>query len=83
MFQNTPNPFTAETVIEFEISEQMQTAFMLIFDMQGTLKKTIPLSQKGKGQITINGKELTPGMYLYSLIVNEQEVDTKRMILME
>jgi len=33
------------------------------------------------GEITIAGNDLTPGMYLYSLFVDGNEIDTKRMIL--
>ena len=33
------------------------------------------------GKLTLNGSELEAGMYLYSLIVNGEEVSTKRMIL--
>lgn len=49
--------------------------------MSEILKKSIPVSQKGKGQIIIEGFDLMAGMYLYSLIVDEVEIDTKRMIL--
>ena len=31
--------------------------------------------------IGINGYELQPGLYLYSLVIDGQEIDTKRMIL--
>lgn len=82
LYQNRPNPFSEKTTIEFEISSSFRSASILIFDMQGTLKKTIPINQNGKGAITINGFELTAGMYLYSLIVDDKEIDTKRMILM-
>jgi hypothetical protein len=81
LFQNKPNPFSENTTIEFEIFECFTQAFIMIFDMQGSLKKSIPISQNGKGQIVINGRELTAGMYLYSLIVEGKEIDTKRMIL--
>ena len=33
------------------------------------------------GEIIIKGSELKPGMYFYSLIEDDREVDTKRMIL--
>ena len=50
--------------------------------MQGILVKSYNLSTfKGKGKLTINGYELTPGMYFYSLIVNNKEIGTKKMIL--
>lgn len=82
LFQNRPNPFSEKTTIEFNILEKFRSASIMIFDMQGSLKKTILISQNGKGQITVNGFELTAGMYLYSLIIDDKEIDTKRMILM-
>jgi hypothetical protein len=30
---------------------------------------------------TINGNSFEPGMYLYALVIDGKEVDTKRMIL--
>ena len=59
----------------------MTSASIMIFDMQGLLKRTILISEPGKREVTINGHELTAGMYLYSLVVDDQEIDTKRMIL--
>ena len=32
---------------------------------------------------TINGSELQPGLYIYTLVADGKEVDTKRMILTE
>lgn len=78
--QNRPNPFQKETVIDYNIVEN-GTAAILIFDMNGKLLKTIPVKIPGKGSITINGGDFQPGMYHYSLIVNDTEIDTKRMIL--
>lgn len=83
LFQNRPNPFSEKTIIEFEIVENFDNASIMIFDMQGTLKKTVPIFGVGKGQIIVNGKEFLAGMYMYSLIINGNEIDTKRMILME
>ncbi len=81
LFQNQPNPFTEKTDIEFEITEKYSTALIMIFDMQGTLKKTIPITGNTNGQIIVNGYELVAGMYMYSLIIDGKEIDTKRMIL--
>jgi len=39
------------------------------------------LNGNGKQPITISGNSLEPGMYLYALVVDGNEVDTKRMIL--
>ena len=82
LFQNRPNPFSEKTIIEFEIIESFNIASILIFDMQGIFKKSFPITQNGKGQITIRGFELVAGMYLYSLIVDNKEINTKHMILL-
>ena len=48
--------------------------------MQGKLLKKYPVSSDSDS-LTINGYELGEGMFLYTLMVNGQEIDTKRMIL--
>lgn len=83
LFQNTPNPFSDKTAIRYSIQEnEFRAGALLIFDMNGTLLKQIPIYSAGEGQVMINGNELKAGMYIYSLIVNQKEVDTKRMILL-
>jgi hypothetical protein len=83
LFQNDPNPFNQTTVIKCYIPERSQSASLLIFDMNGTLKKTIPIGQKLQVSLTINGREFVAGMYLYSLIIDGNEIATKKMILTE
>ncbi len=51
--------------------------------MQGELIKSYTNLIAGKQSVQINGSDLKPGMYLYSLISNGNEIDTKRMILSE
>ena len=78
LYQNAPNPFTERTEIKFEMPENSKNAFIYIFNMQGELVKQISISSM-QGSILLNGSELTAGMYLYSLIVDGKEIDTKKM----
>ncbi|MBX2977931.1 MAG: tail fiber domain-containing protein [Flavobacteriales bacterium] len=82
LFQNRPNPFRHETVIEYELpnSESLQSSIM-VFNMNGQLKATFPVKGVGRGSIILNGNLLVPGLYLYSLVIEGVEIDTKRMIL--
>jgi hypothetical protein len=48
--------------------------------MQGKMIRQMPVNAAMQS-VTINGSELQPGIYLYSLVVGGQEIDTKRMIL--
>lgn len=83
LFQNSPNPFKELTVIKYQIKENFNQASIVIFDMQGLLLKNIPLKNDLKGEVIIKGNDLKPGMYIYSLLVDNREVDTKRMILLD
>ncbi|MCW3070640.1 MAG: hypothetical protein JWO44_530 [Bacteroidetes bacterium] len=81
LYQNTPNPFNGETKIEYELSNTSKSASIAIFDLQGNFKKSYPLDLNKSGSIIILAGELTQGMYIYTLIIDHQEVDSKRMIL--
>jgi len=81
LFQNTPNPFNTSTEIKFEIPENSTSARLLIHDMQGAEIKSYSITSKGVGGIAIQGSELQAGMYMYTLLVNNIIVDSKRMIL--
>lgn len=81
LFQNIPNPFNQQTSIQYFIPTTAKSASIMVFDLQGKLIKTIGVSNYGNGEVTINGNELNPGMFVYSLIVDSNIVDTKRMIL--
>ncbi len=81
--QNRPNPFDSNTTINYFLPENINQAAILVFDMQGKQLKRIDLDQKGNGKVEIYGRELIAGMYLYALIADGKEIDTKRMILTE
>ena len=80
LYQNSPNPFTSQTVIRFSLPDNAQNAYIYVFDMQGKMVKQLPVNASMQS-VTINGYELQAGIYLYSLVVGGQEIDTKRMIL--
>lgn len=80
LYQNTPNPFKEQTTIRFSLADNAQSASICIFDMTGKMLKTLPVSS-GDTSVSLNGWELGEGMFLYTLIVNGKEIDTKRMII--
>ena len=80
LYQNAPNPFKEQTTIRFTLAEDTQSASICIFDMTGKMLKNLPVSS-GDSSVSIAGWELGEGMFLYTLIVNGKEIDTKRMII--
>lgn len=80
LYQNQPNPFNSQTAIRFSLPENVQDAAICIFDMTGKMLKKMPISS-GMESVSISGYELGEGIYLYSLVISGQEIDTKRMII--
>lgn len=80
LYQNTPNPAKEQTIIRYQLADNVKDAAICIFDMQGKLVKKLPVSS-GNDSVTINGYELGQGMFLYSLVINGQEIETKKMII--
>lgn len=83
LYQNTPNPFNQSTEIKYYLPGTATSAYLCFYDLQGKQLKQITLSGSGEGSQLINGSQFSPGIYLYALIVDGQEVDIKRMILTE
>jgi hypothetical protein len=81
LYQNTPNPFNTTTEIKYFLPEGSTNAYIYVFNLQGNLLLTYNLNDNGFGSVEINGSSLNAGMYVYSLVINGQEAETKRMIL--
>ena len=81
LYQNIPNPFTIGTEIKFFVPETVKQASLMIYDLNGREIRKIEINERNESSVKINGKELAAGMYIYSLIVDNTEIDSKRMIL--
>jgi hypothetical protein len=81
LYQNEPNPFSINTKIKYFLPKQVSQAQLLIFDMQGALIKTYHILSREQGNTIVTSGELNAGMYIYTLVADGIEVDSKRMIL--
>ena len=81
--QNIPNPGLRSTVIPVFIDGNESQGVVCFYDLTG--KQVFKKEVRGNGQqnVEISVDELSSGKYLYSLIVNGKEVDTKSMILLD
>lgn len=83
LFQNLPNPFTEATEIKYRIPENVQSAMLYIYNMNGKQIEAKMLHQRGDGKITLKGSSLEAGMYFYALVVDGKQIDVKRMMLIQ
>jgi len=82
LYQNNPNPFSENTEIKYYVPENANEAMICIYDLTGSQIVRFDLRDRGViSTLTVRGRELKAGMYIYSLIVDGREIDSKRMIL--
>lgn len=83
LMQNTPNPFNQATEIGYRLPKGTATAMIMLCDMNGKMLQTYPLPvNTTSGTLTIQAGSYTPGMYLYTLLVDGIQIDTKQMIIL-
>ena len=81
LLQNTPNPFNQLTEIGYYIPENVNSANIYIYDINGFQQRNISITERGKGATTLQASALQAGIYFYTLICDGKPVDTKQMIL--
>lgn len=81
VLQNSPNPFSTTTAINYQLPLNTKTASIHIFDIAGRVIQSIPLQNLNSGTVHFNTNEFNNGMYLYSLVVNDKIVMTNKMLV--
>jgi len=81
LMQNQPNPFHETTIIKYNLPGGAKNAQMQIVDMNGRVIKMVQLANTQDGQLIVKAGELDAGTYSYSLIVDGQILNTKKMVL--
>lgn len=82
MGQNVPNPFSASAIIRYTLPSKVTNAFIGVYSLQGTQVMRFD-RLNASNQVTINSNRLAPGMYIYSLVVEGQEVMSKKMVIVK
>jgi hypothetical protein len=83
LFQNTPNPFSENTVIPFNMKEKGQ-ASITIYDMNGKLiKEYSGIYEKGLHEINVSKYDLPLNGMLYYQMNTDGFTATKKMILLK
>ena len=84
--QNFPNPFNPSTNLEYGISKKGYVS-LKIYDVLGNEVTALINETKPAGnynyQFSTENYQLSSGIYFYSLSVNGELIDTKRMVLLK
>lgn len=64
LYQNNPNPFNIDTEIKYYLPETVNTAFIGIYNLNGSQIKQIIVNGRGYNSEILNRAELRPVIYL-------------------
>ena len=81
LYQNTPNPFSDETMIRFELPEEMAADLTLYDEVGRAIKHIFGDYAKGMNQISLTQLNLESGVYFYTLKAGSF-VATKTMVVL-
>lgn len=82
LFDCSPNPFNDKTIIKCIIPESTrEQSKIIICDLQGKQLKSVSLQTNCENQIEIDKTDLYSGIFIYTLVVGNKIIDSKRMIV--
>lgn len=79
--QNQPNPFNENTLVDYYIPPNVEQAHLQVTAFDGQVIGKVAIPKMGKGQVTIQSKNYPAGTYFYSLVLDGQVMETRRMVL--
>ena len=82
--QNYPNPFNPTTNIKFNV-ESYKVIKLIVYDILGKEVSTL-VNEKlkpGEYEVSFDGNSLSSGIYFYSMYVDGNLIDTKKMVFLK
>jgi hypothetical protein len=80
LLQNAPSHFHHVSTIHFQLPEDVLNASIKVHDSNGKSAASFP-DIRNRAHVTIEANSLTPGVYYYSLLINDKVCETKKLIL--
>jgi hypothetical protein len=75
-----PNPAVKSAVMEYTIKPTMQDAKITLQNVLGSIIDTYELSPD-ENKLTISTENLNPGVYFYTLTINDEGLATRKLIV--
>ncbi len=77
-----PNPITGTSTISYKLNNPGAASLLIIADLQGKLIKQIALPRNAKeGQLQVSKSDLPNGLYIFSLLNGNTEIQSTRVFV--
>jgi hypothetical protein len=79
--QNYPNPFSTaqETTIRYKAIDAVDAQLIVYSEKEKEVQSKQPIN--GVGKIILRGADLSPGVYVYVLIINGRRISKKTLVV--
>ncbi len=77
--QNVPNPFAERTTITYLIPANTKLAEIVFHNALGQQVKSVAIKETGAGSLNVFAADLSTGIYTYTLVIDGNVVDSKKM----
>ena len=81
LYQNQPNPYGKTTLIKYFIPQTATSAQLKVFSVTGQEVYSRELVVKGEGEVQFTRAFFAAGTYIYHLMVEGKDVDSKKLVL--
>lgn len=79
-FQISPNPVAHAARVDFNLPNWSANSKVVVYNMVGEVMTEVALT-KSQGAAQIDASELANGVYFYALVVNDQVLSTKKLVV--
>lgn len=78
---NFPNPFSNSAIIRAFVKPEAKEAYLSVTDMNGNVVRTVHLLERGKTETYFGSENLPSGIYMATLIVDEKNAGTIKLVI--
>ena len=77
-----PNPANSNASIKYELSGNVNTGSLKIYNMLGSVIIEIKIVNTSEGTIVFSTADLEQGIYFYSIVANDKIIATRKLFVM-
>lgn len=83
LLQNQPNPFSGKTTIKYLLLKAADVS-IIVYSNNGTVVRKFEFdNKKGSHFVELDLNDLPAGLYYYSLVIEGQGIDSKKMLMIK
>ncbi|QHT68481.1 tail fiber domain-containing protein [Rhodocytophaga rosea] len=83
LYQSIPNPSDGPVTIPYFIPDEVHSAQIIVVDKAGQQIHNFQLPGKGNGQVSFSTNDLAAGIYVYQLVIDGSQTDSKKIVIVK